>query len=110
MSSMLLPALTSGLAGNRGLRSSQGKGGRKMRPQRYARRARRFDRRAILTAAVRPLEGLEDRRLLSGTAPVAVGDALTTLEDQPLTLTPGVTSLYFNSQAGDYIGQGKTQT
>jgi VCBS repeat-containing protein len=42
--------------------------------------------------------------------PVANDDSFSTLEDQTLTISPppGVTSLYLNSQPGDYIGQGQT--
>jgi VCBS repeat-containing protein len=65
---------------------------------------------AVAAAAWAPIEGLEARRLLSGSAPVAVGDSLSTKEDTPVTLTPGVTSLYFNSQPGDYIGGGIVKT
>jgi uncharacterized delta-60 repeat protein len=41
-------------------------------------------------------------------APVAANDAFTTNANQPLTVAPLVTSLYLNSQPGDYIGQGQT--
>jgi uncharacterized delta-60 repeat protein len=45
-------------------------------------------------------------------APVAVNDAYTVNEDSSLNVTIplGTTSLYLNSQPGDYIGQGQTNT
>lgn len=54
-------------------------------------------------------ERLEERRLLSGDAPVAMDHSYTVYEDQPLTVGLAVqTSLVMASDAGDYIGGGKT--
>lgn len=56
------------------------------------------------------LESLERRTLLSGQAPVAANHTYTLLEDKPLVLPTGVTSLFFNSQPGDWVGQGMVKT
>ncbi len=50
------------------------------------------------------IESLERRLLLSNVAPVAVNDSYTVMEDQPLAIGAGLTSLYFTGDSKIYTG------
>src|SRR5256885_4797135 len=72
--------------------------------------SRRAARRHGLARGQSLMLPLEQRRLLSGAAPVAAADNLVTDEDHPLVIGTGITSLHFESQAGDPVGRGVVKT